>query len=86
MARKTIATTVAVCEAAIETADPAIITSVAPIAVMPTRAAEARMARALSRVRNRSVVTATGTSATTRTASATVRASGLVRRTRARVA
>ncbi len=41
------ATTVAVCEAASETADPAIMISVAPIAVMPTNAVEARIARAV---------------------------------------
>ena len=54
--------------------------SVAPMAVIPTNAVAAKMARALATVRNRSVVTATGISTTTTAARTTVRASGRHRR------
>src|SRR3954452_12168918 len=69
MARNSIATTVAVWAVASDTTDPAIITSVAPTAVMPTNAVEARIARTLSTVANRGVVTASATSTSSRTAS-----------------
>ena len=66
--KKIMAATVAVCDTASDTADPAIMTTVAPIAVMPTHALEARIARALARLKNRVVkAPATMTASTTTT-------------------